>query len=314
MQMIDVLKRLAELDAQNPNIVQEKRVDESLDECGMMGGMGMSHPHSPASINMTAATGEELSGMLRDIMQLAGRPMQEPTGGEEPMGDMEPMGGADGVAVVDVEPSPEVGSDEPSIMRSMIDKLNPDDEMGDDDEEEKTDEMYDNSPDEQIAGYDAAVPSGNDLHKQKQQFPATQLGDNPMAATYEGLMAEYKKFISEDDNYTKAAVNHANRMGQMQPDKKADWDDEAAFLKTADAQEEIGQQMANDGITYSPEKEKEIIGLMAQYMKKAGMSPKQIRYLLNYNEDYISDQLSFLPRQGEADTMESMLKLAGLKK
>jgi 3-methyladenine DNA glycosylase/8-oxoguanine DNA glycosylase len=49
-------------------------------------------------------------------------------------------------------------------------------------------------------------------------------------------------------------------------------------------------------------------------MKKAGMSPKQIRYLLNYNEDYISDQLSFLPRQGEADTMESMLKLAGLKK
>jgi hypothetical protein len=77
---------------------------------------------------------------------------------------------------------------------------------------------------------------------------------------------------------------------------------------------EIGQQMANDGITYSPEKEKEIIGLMAQYMKKAGMSPKQIRYLLNYNEDYISDQLSFLPRQGEADTMESMLKLAGLKK
>jgi hypothetical protein len=247
MQMIDLMKRLAELDAKNPNMEQgvaegskhasrpgtqarpgsatqaqagvdrkrehkaelasklaqqaaeKNKTSESLEEYGMMGGM--SQPNSPASINMTAATGEELSGMLRDIMQLAGRPMQEPTGGEEPMGDMEPMSSADGVAVVDVEPSPEVGSDEPSIMRSMIDKLNPDDEMGDDemgdDDEEKTDEMYDNSPNEQIAGYDAAVPNGNDLHKQKQQFPATARGDNPMAVTFEGLMAEYRKFISE---------------------------------------------------------------------------------------------------------------------
>jgi hypothetical protein len=62
--------------------------------------------------------------------------------------------------------------------------------------------------------------------------------------------------------------------------------------------QEIGQQMANDGVTYSPEKEKEIINLMSQYMQKAGMSSKQIRYLLSYDEDYISDQLSFLPRQG----------------
>ncbi len=60
---------------------------------------------------------------------------------------------------------------------------------------------------------------------------------------------------------------------------------------------QIGQQMANDGITYSPEKENEIIDLMGQYMEKAGMSPKQIRYLLSYDEDYVSDQLEFLPRK-----------------
>ena len=58
----------------------------------------------------------------------------------------------------------------------------------------------------------------------------------------------------------------------------------------------IGQQMANDGITYSREKEGEIIDLMVQYMKKDGMSPKSIRYCLNYDEDYIPDQLSYLPR------------------
>ena len=69
----------------------------------------------------------------------------------------------------------------------------------------------------------------------------------------------------------------------------------------------IGQQMANDGITYSPEKEREIIGLMAQYMKKDGMSPKSIRYYLNYDEDYIPDQLSYLPRAGK-DGMKALAK------
>jgi hypothetical protein len=67
----------------------------------------------------------------------------------------------------------------------------------------------------------------------------------------------------------------------------------------------IGQQMAQDGITYSPDKEDELIGLMAQYMKKAGMSSKQIRYLLSYDEDYIPDQLSDLPKQGVAEAFGS---------
>jgi hypothetical protein len=59
--------------------------------------------------------------------------------------------------------------------------------------------------------------------------------------------------------------------------------------------------MARDGITYSPEKEKELIGLMSQYMKKAGMNSKEIRYYLSYDEDFISDQLSDLPKEGGDD-------------
>ena len=70
----------------------------------------------------------------------------------------------------------------------------------------------------------------------------------------------------------------------------------------------IGQQMARDGITYSPDKEDELIGLISQYMKKAGMSSKQIRYLLNYDEDYISDQLSDLPKKGTEEGIEDRLK------
>ena len=95
------------------------------------------------------------------------------------------------------------------------------------------------------------------------------------------------------------------------------WDDAREFLVTTfrDATEqgvaegegnvEIGQQMANDGITYSPEKENELIDLMAQYMKKSGMSSKSIRYYLSYDEDYISDQLSYLPKKGQQGVSES---------
>ena len=76
----------------------------------------------------------------------------------------------------------------------------------------------------------------------------------------------------------------------------------------------IGQQMAQDGITYSPEKEDEIINMMADYMKKSGMSSKAIRYYLSYDEDYIADQLGLLPREGQTnESMSDILKLSGLR-
>jgi hypothetical protein len=102
MKMINVLQRLAELDAGNPNVVPAKPVvnpdaavaaiqknlseelsSESLKylagvknaiaECGMMPQMPMT-PTTPASfsINATAANGDEVAGMLTQIMNLAG--------------------------------------------------------------------------------------------------------------------------------------------------------------------------------------------------------------------------------------------------
>lgn len=127
MQMIDVLKRLAELDSQNPNIIKEST---QVEECGigMMPEMGLPMtpptPAHPASINMTAGSGEELGDLLTTIMSLAGvakggaepmgaGPQGEP-GGAEPIGMLEPAGGDD------MGPSSPVDS-----MRSVLDKLNP---------------------------------------------------------------------------------------------------------------------------------------------------------------------------------------------
>jgi hypothetical protein len=102
MKMINVLQRLAELDAGNPNVVSakptvnpdaavaaiQKNLSEELSseslkylagvknaiaECGMMPQMPMT-PTTPASfsINATAANGDEVAGMLTQIMNLAG--------------------------------------------------------------------------------------------------------------------------------------------------------------------------------------------------------------------------------------------------
>ncbi len=82
---------------QNPNI----------NECGMSYGSSMmDRPSTPASINITAGSGSELSSMLKDIMSLAGMSKQEPISSP----------------VATVEPDMDDGT---TVMRSVMDKLNP---------------------------------------------------------------------------------------------------------------------------------------------------------------------------------------------
>jgi hypothetical protein len=183
--MIDVLKRLAELDAKNSNVVYETKVSE----CGPM-TMGMpvaEEPKTPATLNITAGDGEELGNMLAAIMQLAGVHKVEPSHlGAEP----EPM-------KLTAEPNLNGASTAGDDMRSVIDKLNPEDEEG---EEEETDEgEYDNSP---------ADPTDKPSFEPNEFAQNTNDGDGSDSkgqkrtafqptATYESLMAEYQEFISE---------------------------------------------------------------------------------------------------------------------
>jgi hypothetical protein len=327
MQMIDVLKRLAELDAQNPNIVKES--SQSVEECGMMGGMD--RPSTPATINMTAATGEELSSMLKDIMTLAG---QRAHSDHHDHMD-EPVGGADGMAVVDVEPS---DSDSPSIMRSMMDKLHPENEeilgalgggavgaavggplgaltgaaAGDSLTDPDHDEVkeYDNEPQPEVAGMDAAVPSGNDMHKEKKQFPAAQPGDNAMAATFESLMAEYRKFLGEEQGVAE------DRLSQIQSQAMA-------LSRKANAVG-VGKEWAHMLKTGSTEKINAALDLAWDKVDGAAMTG--LMTSLQEIVDYLSGESNYLPSntkeqrvaegmsESEYDTMGSMLQLAGLKR
>lgn len=175
-----------------PSTVRENAVNE----CGMM-GMGMpSHSHTPASINMTADSGEELTGMLRDIMQLAG--LSSHDGSSEMDAD---------VAVLSPEPTIGVASTDGEDMRSIIDKLNPASNDGDespdydnDDEEEETDESYDNTPSDPTQ--QSAFDSEEYAHHENQPGAAKGRGftSNPRAVPEDieaKLFAEYQSFINE---------------------------------------------------------------------------------------------------------------------
>jgi hypothetical protein len=187
MQMINLMKRLADLDSTNPNVVKESQQVEECgmmpEEMGMMGGMGA--PHTPASINMTAGSGEELGNLLKDIMSLAGMSQHsEPEMGEPAPQTLEPMGGQDAT----------------TTMRSVIDKLHP--ETGDDDSGEEGPEEVDE--------YDNTPADPND----KNEFDANQYsvqqnqpgqgdrmdGNMPKATMEQQLMADYKEFIGENRN------------------------------------------------------------------------------------------------------------------
>lgn len=160
--MIDVMKRLAEIDAGNSKIVKE---NQGVAECGPMGmmdsmpGMGIDKPSIPAnfSINASAGSGDEVASMMSQILTLAGMKQV----GSDDLG-AEPQG-----AVVTAEPVSAVG---PAVaepmsgadsMRSVLDKLNP--EPADDQDGELGPFQHD-SDDEPETGNDAGKeePEDND--------------------------------------------------------------------------------------------------------------------------------------------------------
>jgi hypothetical protein len=181
---------------------------------GVMGGM--ERPSTPARINMTAGSGEELSDMLATIMQLAGVKQHGAVGGEEPIG-IEPMGDEPhGGEVLALEPVNEPG-DATSDMRSVLDKLHPmdtgDSDGGDHDigDEEETDEerMYNNSGSNPThvppTSKDAMIDHGKQNQEQSGNADAGDRMDGSMPkafSTEDRLMAEYKEFVSETETKT----------------------------------------------------------------------------------------------------------------
>ena len=215
--MIDVMKRLAELDAQNPNIIKEST---QVEECGMMPGMvpemGMNiapeKPSMPASINMTAGSGDELSNMLATIMQLAGQ--NKPVSAAPPLDNTPPAPGT-------LEPAGAPSAAD--SMRSVIDKLNPMDDNGEDDVNKAHGDLdndgdhdmddHDMEKKDKVDEYDNTPADPNDkdefdanahAHQENQPGQGDRMdGDRPKAyadmnEAVTDLFAQYKRFVREN--------------------------------------------------------------------------------------------------------------------
>jgi hypothetical protein len=170
-----------------------------------MPGMG-GQPHTPASISMTASSGPELSGMLADIMKLAGVHQVEPAHlGIEPA-HMEPAHDHSDIEVISAEPTPLDGGDETEIMRSMMDRMNGEMDSGDEMGDEETDEgMYDNSPNspEPKQSFDA----NEFAHRENQPGQGDRMDGNmprAFATMEERLMSEWKQFVTESHHHHRA--------------------------------------------------------------------------------------------------------------
>lgn len=176
-------------------------VKDTIAECGMMGGGGQ-----PASINITAGSGQELTGMLKDIMNLAGvnkvephhMPLDNPDAGPSTVISAPPMPAAAGHKM---DPNVEMHKLMTIVGAPDMDQdsMNAGDKDGEGDEEkmgEDNDRMYDTSPDEKVMGDPMAqfgdINSGD--HRQRQAgLPIAK----PMETTFKQLMADYEQFIAE---------------------------------------------------------------------------------------------------------------------
>ena len=202
--MLELLKKLSELESKQ--IILES--NQSLDECGDM----MSSHNTPASISMTAGSGEELGNMLKTIMNLAGVKEYDPVlksnpsdieadssveligtddseNTERPLEEFSPFAALAGMAA-----RAAVGAMAGDAVKKAF-NLDDDEE----DEDELTREEYDNTPNKATDVMDidmeelAYQPNKGD-HRERQAGLARAMPTEEVKETYEKLMKEYKDF------------------------------------------------------------------------------------------------------------------------
>ena len=240
--MINVLKRLAELDSSKSQTNNKMKNVESLmtvsnspevdpvseitrlaglrvNECGMMeipespiAVAPPAQPHSPASINVSANTGDEVSDMLRSLMAMSGLDKSEPASHQEiEIGqphDVSQTHGSMGGDMNDLIGMIDANSDGDNEMPFGDEEGGEDDgvefgdeEGGEDDTEESMGRRpYVNSPDEEIEGHDY----GDKQVTPKPQGMKQRSGDNPYRPAHEAvdstalrLLRDYKSFVNE---------------------------------------------------------------------------------------------------------------------
>ena len=156
-------------------------VKQTIEECGMMGA-AQARPQVPASINVTAGSGEELSGMLKSLMSLAG--VSPVTPSHMPVNDP-----SKGPSTVVSAPPMSHGPDMKTLLAAMDEQDVEEDSMNPDDQRE-----WDTSPDEEskaVGNWPMDGDQDNNLSANKDKVVDRH------EVTAEGLFAAYEDFVAE---------------------------------------------------------------------------------------------------------------------
>lgn len=212
-------------------------VKKTIEECGMMGG-AMPAPHTPASINVTANNGVELSGMLKDIMNLAGVHKVEP----EHMPVDNPESPTKVISAPPMKATPSHGED----MKRLLSKMGFEDEMTVDEDSMNASEepKYNTSPDEK-SKVGSPFPGGEG--DRGANFGNALVGrvHKDEKTAFESLYAEYKEFVAESKS---AKVKKCDECGMVESKCECDKVDEGLLPKQMAAQKHADlQALAQSG-------------------------------------------------------------------
>jgi hypothetical protein len=156
MNFNELMQRMRDLDTTAP--VAEVS-EEVVDECGMMGGMGMPSmpPKQQDSVTMNVSMNGSGAGGIRDLMAIL-KNIDDADGDIGPM-DRDDMPEPERFGDTDMD---DIAKKEP-VMGMMA--------MDDD---------FENEPDEIYQDVDAVTGKGDDLHSQGSEAPKVNGGGNPM--------------------------------------------------------------------------------------------------------------------------------------
>lgn len=163
-------------------------VNKTITECGIPTAM-VGGSHTPASINITASSGPELTGMLKDIMSLAG--VRDTPKTIDVLSSPSP-----------VDHTPSQGPNMAALIRAVDEPEADSDSMNDEPENEGMPEKTENRPwdsspheKERQDGVRKFGDANSGDHRERQAgLPRAKPTTEAIAAQ---LFADYKKFVSE---------------------------------------------------------------------------------------------------------------------
>jgi hypothetical protein len=174
-----------------------------------MGGMQQQQPpaHPSMSVNLNAQGMDDIAELMKLMTKVNPDMINQPQGGMPPMPSMgmEPSITSIKPAMPPLKMLPDFDADNNDMpggekdmpIKGLDQDGDGDHDMDDHDMEKKKDkeEAFGNSLDDSepaTMDTDAAIPSGNDLHKQKSMHRAAAGGDNPMKAESGDLRAQIR--------------------------------------------------------------------------------------------------------------------------